>query len=581
MVLILLPLVIAKMSGATPDILIVGAGISGLSAAAEGARLGLRVTVVDRNSVYGGVAVNAYGVTIIGTPLQQKLGLDDSEETASRDFNDWGGDPDPHWVEFYVKHSRVELFDWFVERGVQYDRVGKVRGNTVARFHYPRGGIVTLVQALDREIHRLGGVEFVMNSDVTELVFEGSRVTGVKVRNYRTGTKRTIYSKNVLIATGGFQNNMELVRRFWPSKSAAPKRILLGAGLEATGSGILLARSAGASVTNMDRQWNYVPGIQLPDDPTATRGVYVEFPGPIWVNTHGERFINEGAEKSIRLNALSSQPQSTGWMIFDSTLLNSINLVHPVFNTEPTKSSILNRSGVLQRAESLGELAIKTGIPAEELIKSVASYNEGFITGRDSFGRRLPVGSPASSSTRPLKTPPFFALQIYPITRKSMGGIQVDSDCRVVTESKSVVPGLYACGEATGLGGLNGKQSLEGTFVGAAILMGRSAARSIKGVTSVATERVPDAYFEKKRPPSSPNTSLDAACIKCHDVPDLTSVSRPGYRHFELSHRIVLERELSCQMCHVELSPYKKHAHKIEKISQSESCNICHSLVTK
>lgn len=577
--LTLLPLLAVPALGSAPDLLIVGAGISGLSAAAEGARLGLRVTVVDRHSLYGGVAVNAYGVTIINSPLQRQLGIEDSVTLAIGDFVTWGDDPDPHWVRFYAEHSKTELFDWFVERDVKFEKVAKVRGNSVARFHYPRGGIVTMVQALYREIHRIGGVEFAMHSDVTGLVLDQARVIGVKLLDYRSGETRTILAKNVLLATGGFQNNEELVREFWPSLSAKPDRILLGSGLESTGSGLELARSANARIGNLDRQWNYVPGIQIPDDPSATRGVYLDFPGPIWVNTAGRRFVNEGAVKSVKLEALSRQEHSTGWMIFDSTFSSSITLVHPVFNTEPTKTAVLGRPNVLYQAASIVELAEKTGLPATELSETIARYNEGFISGKDDFSRRLPIANQAASSTRPLKEAPYFALKIFPITRKSMGGIQVDSNCRVIDESGMVVPGLYASGEAAGLGGVNGKQSLEGTFIGAAILMGRVAARSIADSTSTARNQVASTPYPDSPSLSNPNPGQDVACIKCHKLSDLTSLPRPGYRHFELSHRIVMERDLSCQMCHAELSPYRSKAHKIDRLAQVGNCNICHSLV--
>ena len=140
-----------SISVAMPDLLIVGAGISGLSAAAEGARLGLKVTVVDRNSLYGGTAVLAYGVAIVGSPLQEQQGIKDSPELAFRDFVDLGGDPDLGWVQYYVEHSKAELFDWFTSHGVQYEKLFKPNGNSVARFHLPRDGVVTLVQALYRE----------------------------------------------------------------------------------------------------------------------------------------------------------------------------------------------------------------------------------------------------------------------------------------------------------------------------------------------------------------------------------------------------------------------------------------------
>lgn len=580
------PLLLIAISSATmhagelpPDLLIVGGGITGLAAAAEGAHLGLRVTVVDRNSVYGGTAVNAYGVTIVDSPLQRKLGIKDSESLATSDFVSWGGDPEPNWVEIYVKHSKAELYDWFAERGVIFERLVMTRGSSVARFHFPVGGVIGMVQALYREIHRIGGVKFVMHSDVTSLMLEKAHVVGVNVRDYRSGLNQTIRARNVLLSTGGFQNNEELVRKFWPSQSRSPEQILLGSGLESTGSGLDLAREVGAAITRMDRQWNYVPGIRLPKEYGYGRGVYLDFPGPIWVNQNGKRFINEGADKSVRLDALIRQEHSSGWMIFDSTLMPALVLVHPIFNQERTKGALLGRPNMLKQGNSLEELATKAGLPVAAMLETVARYNAGFISGHDELGRRLPAEPNDQSTTKPINAPPFFALQIFPITRKSMGGIQVDSNCRVIADTGKEIPNLYAAGEATGFGGVNGKQSLEGTFVGTGILMGRIAARAIAGEEQTNSRSVPGTSFLLPSAITGQNSQLDANCIACHNLSALTQSPRPGFRHFESSHRIVLERSYSCQECHGEMAPYRPDKHTIDQIAQARSCTVCHSRV--
>lgn len=561
----------ALVAGAAPDLLIVGGGISGLSAAAEGARLGMRVTVVDRHSLYGGTAVIAYGVSIVGSPLQEQQGIKDSPELATRDFFSWGGDPDPGWVQYYAEHSKAELFDWFASRGVQYEKLVKPNGNSVARFHQPRDGIVSLVQALYREIHQLGGVEFVMNTDVTGLVLENGRVTGVQVRNYRSGQTQTLLAKNVLLSTGGFQNNPDLVRNFWPSHLDPAARILLGSGWDATGSGLELARSAGGAIGHLDRQWNYSPGIPLQDGPTGTRGVYINSTGPIWVNAQGRRFINEEGNKRARLGALTQQTQARAWMIFDADCRNALEITHPVFNAEPTKSALMSRPGMQFQADTIEELAVKAGLPPAALVATVTGYNQGLQSGLDEFGRRN------RNEAKPIRTAPFFAVPIYPLTRKSMGGIQVDLACRVLTEQGQVVPGLYASGEATGFGGVNGKQALEGTFIGTAILMGRVAARSM-AEHSPPPERPPVVRaIREELALAQAKVAPGVSCLDCHNLPLLITDSRPGYRHFQSSHAVVLARKLACVECHAEMAPFRPEAHKINKLAQVDSCIKCHS----
>ena len=562
---------------ATPDLLIVGGGISGLAAAAEGARLGLQVTVVDRNSLYGGTAVIAYGIAIVGSPRQEELGIKDSPELAYRDFVNWGGDPHPGWVRYYAEHSKGELFDWFAARGVSFGQIVKPNGNSVARFHHPRGGDVSLVVALYRDVHRSGKVELLMNTDVIGLVLEEGRVAGVKVQDYRSGKSRTLAARNVLLSTGGFQNNPELVRNFWPSHLGKPERILLGAGFEANGSGLDLARSAGGTIAHLDRQWNYSPGIPLPDGPTGNRGVYVNIVGPIWVNAQGRRFINESGDKRARLEALTRQTPAKAWMIYDADLRTTIEVTHPVFNAEPTRSNRLNRPGMMFEAATIAELGEKAGLPPAVLAATVERFNRGIQSGNDEFGRRVSSDPANGPPPELIQTAPFFAIPVYPLTRKSMGGIQVDMACRVLTESGQIVPGLYASGEATGFGGLNGKQSLEGTFIGSAILMGRVAARSVADRIAPAPrpmtgKPVSENVVRRKADPSS-----DASCQKCHNLDHLVTDSRPGYRHFRLSHGIVLERKLSCSECHAELAPFRENAHRINKFVQTENCAACHS----
>jgi len=447
----------------------------------------------------------------------------------------------------------------------------------VPRFHFPVGGVAAMVEALYREIHRLGGVKFVMNTNVTGLVLEGGRVTGVSVQDYRSGISRTILAKNVLLSTGGFQNNPEIVREFWPSQLGKPERILFGSGLGATGSGLDLARSAGGVIAHLDRQWNYFPGIPRPDDPTGSRGIYVNIKGPMWVNAQAQRFTYEAGNKRANFATVTHQVPAKAWMIFDADFRPMIEITHPVFNAEPTRSNMLSRPGILFEAASIEELGEKAGLSPAALADSVARFNQGLASGEDEF-RPLPSSSSLRRSPlRPIQTPPFFALPVYLLTRKSMGGIQVDMACRVITESREVVPGLFASGEATGFGGINGKQSLEGTFIGTAILMGRVAARSIAASGSAETmPRLPQVPSEilKSR---TVNPSMDTTCLECHNLPGITADPSPGHGHFQASHRIVLERQLSCSVCHAELAPFQRGAHKIDKLAEAGTCSTCHS----
>src|SRR5262245_26244329 len=192
---------IRKQQAATPDVdlLIVGAGISGLSAALEAARGGARVLVVDMASVFGGHAVMSEGgVAIVATPLQQASGIADSPELAFKDFTEWGEDANVEWVRYYVQHSRREIYDWLTAMGTQLTTVLHRGGNSVPRFHQATGRGLGLVSPLYRECVKRPGITFVWNTQVTGLIAERGRITGARSKNLRTGETRSFHAAAVI-----------------------------------------------------------------------------------------------------------------------------------------------------------------------------------------------------------------------------------------------------------------------------------------------------------------------------------------------------------------------------------------------
>ena len=169
------------------DVIVVGAGISGLSAALEAARGGVEVQIVDVWSVYGGHAVmSGGGVAIIDTDFQRAQGIVDTPELASADFFNRGEDPDPYWVDYYAQNSRTELGQWLESLGVRWLSLNPQPGNSVRRFHRTDGRGLGLVTPIYREVLRHANVSFRWNFRVTELLVEQGRVVGVR------GEKRSV-----------------------------------------------------------------------------------------------------------------------------------------------------------------------------------------------------------------------------------------------------------------------------------------------------------------------------------------------------------------------------------------------------
>ena len=276
------------------DVVVVGAGVAGLTTALEAARGGARVTVVDIASVWGGHAVvSEGGLNMTGTPLQAKLGAKDSPELAYQDFLRWGEDANAEWVKIYVNRSRPDIHDWLAGMGVEFSGLRLLAGNSVARFHdNPRRGY-GIVEPIYRRCLETGRVSFVWNTRITELLRRGARVTGVAGVNERTGEAWQLEAKAVVVATGGFGSNLELVRQNWPAALPKPEKILVGAGVNALGSGFELVRPVGGAIERLDHQWNYARGIPDPRYPDADRALNLNAYAVIWVNEKGERFVDE------------------------------------------------------------------------------------------------------------------------------------------------------------------------------------------------------------------------------------------------------------------------------------------------
>jgi succinate dehydrogenase/fumarate reductase flavoprotein subunit len=216
--------------------------------------------------------------------------------------------------------------------------------------------------------------------------------------------------------------------------------------------GHALAQKAGAALHNLDHQWNYALGVPDPRDPAGRRGLASFNPAAIWVNAEGSRFVNEFAGAKDSLPALLAQKGQTYWSVFDEAGKPSFSVTLAGWNdSRKIQKVIFDNPALVKSAPTLEELAARIGIPAGALVETVARYNRMVAGGEDKdFGRFGPGGSAARPAK--IEAPPFYAVQFFPITRKSMGGIQVDRCCRVLDRQGQPIPGLYAVGELAGFG---------------------------------------------------------------------------------------------------------------------------------
>ena len=262
---------------------------------------------------------------------------------------------------------------------------------------------------------------------------------------------------------------------------------------------------------------------------------------------------------------LLKQPRATLWFIFDeASKPNFVISGSDWADFKKVDREILQNDSLVKIAATIPELAEKSGLPAENLVETVRRWNELVERGEDEdFHRFGPGRSEYSNGASPkIATPPFYAMQAFPLTRKSMGGVAIDRECRVLKQDGKPIPGLFAVGELTGLAGINGKAALEGTFLGPCIVTGRIAARTVL-----------------QQQPASHPLAADKSnrCSGCHDLPQQIAEKRPGYWHFEAVHRVVQERSTDCRQCHAELTPYDENRHRIHYPSLTATCFQCHT----
>ena len=566
------------------DVLIVGSGISGLSAALEAARGGATVRVVEMSSVFGGHAVMAHGgLAIVDTPIQADAGIADSTELAERDFLDWGEDASAGWVALYVRRSNELILEWTRDLGVDYSStVLQLPGNSVPRFHSPIGRGLGLVSPIYRAALAEPRVTFEWNLRVDNLLIEDGRVVGVEGEMLRHGARQEFRAAHVVLATGGFQSNLDMVREFWPETFDFPGRLLVGSGVNSVGIGHRVAQEAGAQLLHMDRQWNYATGLPDPRYPEGRRGLNSHNAASIWVNSAGDRFVNETASTKERLRAVLRQDGARYWGVFDERGKRRLFVSGTHWNDFDTvERLILSNPEITARADTLAELGASIGLPPGKLDATVDRYNRMLAAGRDDDFRRFGFGgvpydlAPGfEEGPIPIERPPFYALTFYPLARKSMGGVAIDLETRALDAQGAPIPGLYAVGELAGFGGINGWAGLEGTFLGPSIVTGRIAGRTI--LDEVGT--LPAPASSVRRPASRPAAAEfgNDACFGCHYLPTLVTAERPGYDHFERAHAEVLARDLSCRTCHAEMYPYRGSTHFVDPVAQIDTCARCH-----
>lgn len=495
------------------DVVVVGAGNTGLIAAATAASAGAKVIVVEKMPKIGGDSVlcgsiynapdprltvnydmtDAYRKLIDAALAEEPVNEEHaalqaavkeeydayiaSGDTTLFDSANWyalqtwnGGDKlaDLKLVKTLAEHSYEGLL-WLEENGLV--TTGKLTQGTGSLYQRTHTSVTPLgtgfIGASLFAVKNAGDVTIMTDTRATELTMKDGRVDGIIAVGTQNNNNYTIKaSKGVILATGGFSANVEMREKYntsgkWPS---------LGNGVKttnppsSTGDGILMAQAVGANLVDMDQ----IQLLYLANPRNGSTNALITTRAGVanWmaINKNGERFVNETERRDVLSLALLEQPDATMYTLLNSNVWNDENLTA----SDGTTLRALVERGTVVKGETLDELAEKLGMNPETLKKTVDEFNAAVDAGEDSFGR--------STFAAKMIDGPWYADARTAAVHHTMGGVQINEKAQVIDVNGAVIPGLFAAGEVTG--DIHGSNRLGGNAVVDTVVFGRIAGAS-------------------------------------------------------------------------------------------------------
>lgn len=447
------------------ELVVVGGGLAGFSAALEAAQAGRHVILIEKlNDTGGSSAMSGGCLAFAGTDLQRQAQVNDSSEQLFKDLREVGQfENDEQLVRAYVDHQ-LDTYEWLKRAGVKFGtNIEASSGQSVPRVH--NVDPADMVRTLQARAIESGKVQIMLGAAAQRLIqaIENGRIIGVSVT--QEDRSFSIYgSHGVVLASGGFCRNAELVHRYAPQYDNA---VFIG-GDGNVGDGLKMAWKLGAD----HRDMIYIKGTfgKHPTDETNHHSCLAVYKGAIAVNQDGKRFVDESLSYKLLGDACMRQPYGATFQILDHDILKSGDDLTRILDLERRLEE-----GLMIQADTLEELAALIEVPPKTLLETVASYNHFVDAGEDlEFGRRHLVHEYGDLVR--IETGPFYA---YPSTAAVYGtycGLSIDPNMKVLDVYGQPLEGLFAAGEI--VGGLHGAAYMTGTALGKAAIFGRIAARS-------------------------------------------------------------------------------------------------------
>ena len=489
----------AEDSTVDADVVVVGAGGAGMTAAITAAAEGKSVVILESQSMVGGNSVRATGGMNAGKTVYQdenefgeSAGVEKTLKTAAEKYADnetitalaktvseqWAayqanptgyfdsvelmeldtmiggkGINDPELVETLCANS-ADAIDWLDEHGITLHNVSSFGGASVKRIHRPvnaEGKTVSvgsyMIPLLEENCEK-AGVKMMLDTTATEILTDANgAAVGVKATG-ASGETVTVNAKAVVLATGGFGANLDMVVKYKPELKGFMTTNAPGI----QGQGIEMAQAIGAATVDMD-QIQIHPTVEANTAALITEGLRGD--GAILINEEGQRFIDEVGTRDVVSAAEIAQTGSYSWLVVDQAMADASSVIQGYI-----------KKGYTVTGATYEELGKAMGVDAAAFAETMEKWN-GYVEAKNDpdFGR--------TSFANPLNTAPYYAVKVTAGVHHTMGGLKINANTEVLNEKGEVIPGLFAAGEVTG--GVHGANRLGGNAVADFTVFGRIA----------------------------------------------------------------------------------------------------------
>ncbi|MCL6603537.1 MAG: flavocytochrome c [Paenibacillus sp.] len=433
------------------DIIIVGAGGAGMSAALEAKEKGLNPVILEKMPVAGGnTTKSSSGMNASATKFQKEQGIEDSNDLFYEQTLKGGHDTnDKEMLRFFVDNS-ASAIDWLDSIGIRLNNITITGGMNEKRTHRPEDGSAVgqyLVKGLVKNLQEKG-IPLFVNADVKELTQTDGKVSGVKVI-FNQADEKMITASAVIVTTGGFGSNKEMIAEVRPDLEGYVTTNQIGS----TGDGIKMIEQVGGTTVDMD-QIQVHPTVQ--QEKSYLIGEAVRGEGALLISSEGTRFTNELDTRDKVTAAINTLPEKSAFLVFDSGVKSRAKAIQQY-----------EKMGFVIQGETIEALAKEMNVPADKLKTTMDTWNSSVKAKVDAeFGRTTGMDNDLSGA-------PYYAIKIGPGVHYTMGGVKINTNTEVLNKDGKAIPGLFAAGEVTG--GLHGENRIGGNSVAEIIIFGRQA----------------------------------------------------------------------------------------------------------